>query len=381
VTRPLQASDGVITPAPHGYGMRDMRTGFPAGKPDTIVPLRARRPAAAHPAGWSGSPSRRPAVPVGRIVLAVLAGIVLVAMTVMWRSGPPSPLPGPRPGPVVQSPASLGAVSWPEAGVSAADITGPGVVAGPGAHRRVPIASVAKVMTAYVLLRDHPLSPGQQGPDIVVQAAEAAAYPAEVRNGDSLVPVTAGERVREHQALEALLLPSADNMAWILARWDAGSQASFVARMNATARALGMIATRYTDPSGLAVSTVSSAADQVVLGTAAMHQPALAAIAAMRSAVIPVAGLVRNLNTLLGQDGIAGLKTGSDFAAGGCVLLASWRDVRGGGSRVLIVAAVLGQPGTDETILPNALAAGRHLMLGLGQALQPESRRHPRHNR
>jgi serine-type D-Ala-D-Ala carboxypeptidase (penicillin-binding protein 5/6) len=361
--------------------MRDMRTGSPAGNPDTTVPLRARRPAAVRPRCRSGSPGRRPAVLAGLIVVAILAGIVLVAVTVMWRSGPSVPPPGPRPGPLAQSPASLGAVSWPEAGVSAADITGLRVVAGPGAHRRVPIASVAKVMTAYIVLRDHPLSPGQQGPDIVVQAAEAAAYPADVRNGDSLVPVTAGERVSERQALEALLLPSADNMAWILARWDAGSQAGFVARMNATARALRMTATRYTDPSGLAASTVSSAADQVVLGTAAMHQPALAAIAAMRSAVIPVAGLVRNLNTLLGQDGVAGLKTGSDSAAGGCVLLASWRDVRGDGSRVLIVAAVLGQPGTDETILPNALGAGRHLMLGLGQALQPGSRRRPRHNR
>lgn len=360
--------------------MREMRTGFPAGKPDTTAPLRARRPAAVRPRRWSRSPGRRPA---GRIVLAVLAGIVLVtvAVTVMWRSDPSSPPPGPQPTPLAQSPASLGAVSWPEAGVSAADITGLGVVAGPGAHRRVPVASVAKVMTAYIVLRDHPLSPGQQGPDIVVQAAEAAAYPAEVRNEDSLVPVTAGERVSERQALEALLLPSADNMAWILARWDAGSQAGFVARMNATARALGMTATRYTDPSGLAASTVSSAADQVVLGTAAMHQPALAAITAMRSAVIPVAGLVRNLNTLLGQDGIAGLKTGSDSAAGGCVLLASWRDVRGGGSRVLIVAAVFGQPGTDATILPNALGAGRHLMLGLGQALRPGSQQRSRHNR
>jgi D-alanyl-D-alanine carboxypeptidase len=42
-------------------------------------------------------------------------------------------------------------------------------------------------------------------------------------------------------------------MAWILARWDAGSQARFVARMNATARALGMTATRHTDPSGRSV--------------------------------------------------------------------------------------------------------------------------------
>lgn len=365
--------------------MRDTRTGSPAGKPGTTVPPRARRPAAERVRRRNGSPARRNGSPGGPlagpaalIVLAVLAGIALV--TVMRRSGPPDQPSGPPPSPLAKPPTSLGAVSWPQAGTAAAEITGVGVVAGPGAHRPVPIASIAKVMTAYIVLRDHPLNPGQQGPDIVVQPAEAAAYPAEVRDGESLVPVAAGERVSERQALEALLLPSADNMAWILARWDAGSRAGFVARMNATARALGMTATRYTDPSGLAASTVSSAVDQVVLGTAAMHQPALAAIAAMRAAVIPVAGLVRNYNALLGQDGIAGLKTGSDSAAGGCVLLASWRDVRGGG-RVLIVAAVLGQPGTDETILPNALGAGRHLMLGLGQALQPASRRRPRQHR
>jgi serine-type D-Ala-D-Ala carboxypeptidase (penicillin-binding protein 5/6) len=286
----------------------------------------------------------------------------------LWPSGPP---PDPPPAPLAQRPVSLGTVHWPQAGVSAAHITGLGVVAGPGARRPVPIASVAKVMTAYVVLRDHPLSRGQQGPAIVVQAAEAAAYPAEVRSGESLVPVTAGERISERQALEALLLPSADNMAWILARWDAGSQVRFAARMNAAARQLGMTATRYTDPSGLAASTVSSAADQVLLGRAAMRQPALAAIVAMRSAVIPVAGPVSNLNTLLGQGGIAGLKTGSDSAAGGCVLLAAWRDVRTGGSRILIVAAVLGQPGTPDTILPNALGAGRHLMHNLNRALQP----------
>ena len=125
----------------------------------------------------------------------------------------------------------------------------------------------------------------------------------------------------ERQALEALLLPSADNVAWILARWDAGSAAAFVDRMNAVAHQLGMTSTRYTDPSGLAASTTSSAADQVRLGIAAMGQPALAGIASQSSALIPVAGTVDNLNSLLGEDGIVGLKTGSTSAAGGCALL------------------------------------------------------------
>jgi D-alanyl-D-alanine carboxypeptidase (penicillin-binding protein 5/6) len=261
----------------------------------------------------------------------------------------------------------LGAVSWPADGVSAADISGYGVTDGPGATRQVPIASVAKLMTAYVILHDHPLSANGSGPDITVEPSEAAEYPSQVADGDSLVAIAAGEMLTERQALEALLLPSADNMAWILARWDAGSQAAFVARMNATARRLGMTGTSYTDPSGLASSTTSTAADQVRLGMAAMRVPALAAITAMSMAVVPVAGLVRNYNTLLGQDGIAGLKTGSTQAAGGCLLVAAWSQA--GGRNTLIVAATFGQPGTPGTILPNALQAGHNLVRALDRAL------------
>jgi serine-type D-Ala-D-Ala carboxypeptidase (penicillin-binding protein 5/6) len=320
--------------------------------------------------------------------LACLAGFAVAELRTS-PSGPVASRPQatsptgaftPRGGTAAPSRERLAAVSWPADGVSAADISGFGVVAGPGATRPVPIASVAKVMTAYVILHDHPLPSGGSGPDIAVQVSEAAAYPSQVRDGDSLVPVVAGERLTERQALEALLLPSADNMAWILARWDAGSQAAFVARMNATARRLGMTGTSYTDPSGLDPSTASTAADQVRLGMAAMRVPVLAAIAAMPMAVVPVAGVVRNYNTLLGQDGIAGLKTGSTQAAGGCVLVAAWHNASG--HRTLIVAAVLGQPGTAQTILPNALRAGHNLVLALDRALghgtQPEGPIHAR---
>jgi serine-type D-Ala-D-Ala carboxypeptidase (penicillin-binding protein 5/6) len=142
--------------------------------------------------------------------------------------------------------------------------------------------------------------------------------------------------------------------------------------MNTAARQLGMTATTYTDPSGLDASTTSTARDQARLGMAAMHVPALAAVAAMRTATIPVAGVVRNYNTLLGRDRIAGLKTRSTQAAGGCVLLAAWH--RDGSRDTLIIAATLGQPGTMRTILPNALRAGHALVLSLDDALS----RHPR---
>ena len=105
-----------------------------------------------------------------------------------------------------------------------------------------------------------------------------------------------------------------------------------------------------------------------------MSEPALAQIVALRSAVIPVAGVVRNYNTLLGQDGITGLKTGSDTAAGGCILLAAWKQVRG--HDTLIVAATFGQPGTMATMLPTALQAGHQLVLVLGRALAGHSAQH-----
>ena len=103
-----------------------------------------------------------------------------------------------------------------------------------------------------------------------------------------------------------------------------------------------------------------------------MRVPVLATIAAMPAAVVPVAGLVRNYNTLLGQDGITGLKTGSTRAAGGCVLIAARHQA--GPHHTLIVAATFGQPGTAQTILPNALQAGRLLVLSLDRSLARSGR-------
>jgi D-alanyl-D-alanine carboxypeptidase (penicillin-binding protein 5/6) len=307
----------------------------------------------------------------GLAVLGGLAGLVIAQLARPAAVSAPTDWPSvtstatTRPTPPGQP--RLGPVSWPAAGVSAAGLSGYGLIDGPGATRPGPIASVAKLMTAYVILQDHPLSATGSGPDITVEPSEAAAYRSQLAAGDSLVAVTAGETITERQALEALLLPSADNMAWILARWDAGGQAAFTDRMNAVARRLAMTGTDYTDPSGLDPSTTSTAADQVRLGLAAMEVPVLAAITAEPTAVVPVAGLVRNTNNLLGRDGIVGLKTGSTQAAGGCLLVAAWSEVNG--HRTLIVAATFGQPGSAGTILPNALQAGRQLVLALDTAL------------
>jgi serine-type D-Ala-D-Ala carboxypeptidase (penicillin-binding protein 5/6) len=234
---------------------------------------------------------------------------------------------------------------WPAYGQAAFVRTGQSQIhAGPNQHVAA-IASVAKVMTAYLVLRDHPLEFGQEGPTITLTDADVADTDRRRRQQESVVPVADGEQLTELEALQALLLPSANNIAAVVARWDAGSEDRFVARMNATARSLGMTRTRYTDPSGYDDATVSTAADQLRIVDRALRVPAFASIVATSSATLPVAGTVHNTDTLLGYDGFVGVKTGSDEAAGGCFAFRAIRWIDG--KQTTITGVVLGQPGRD----------------------------------
>jgi D-alanyl-D-alanine carboxypeptidase (penicillin-binding protein 5/6) len=235
--------------------------------------------------------------------------------------------------------------AWPTAGQAAVRIGQSPVQAGPNQHAAA-IASVAKVMTAYLVLRDHPLRPGEDGPTITLTDADVADTDRRRGQDESVVSIAAGEQLTERQALQALLLPSANNIAGVLARWDVGSEGGFVVRMNAVARSLGMTHTRYTDPSGYDDATVSTAADQVRIVDRAMRLPAFASIVATPSATLPVAGTVHNTNRLLGQNGFVGVKTGSDDAAGGCFAFRAIRWIDG--KRTTITGVVLGQPGYDH---------------------------------
>jgi D-alanyl-D-alanine carboxypeptidase (penicillin-binding protein 5/6) len=247
---------------------------------------------------------------------------------------------------------------WPEQGQGAFVESGESQIhAGPNQHP-APIASVAKVMTAYLVLRDHPLRAGRDGPTITLTDADVADTHRRRRQQESVVSIAAGERLTERQALQALLLPSANNIAAVLARWNTGSVDRFVGRMNATARSLGMTETRYTDPGGYDDATVSTAADQVRIVDRAMRLAVFATIVATPSVTLPVAGTVHNTNALLGHDGFVGVKTGSDDAAGGCFAFRAIRWV--GGKRTVITGVVLGQSGHDK--IAAGLAAANALV-------------------
>jgi D-alanyl-D-alanine carboxypeptidase (penicillin-binding protein 5/6) len=188
---------------------------------------------------------------------------------------------------------------WPARGQAAFVLAGQSQVhAGPNQHAAA-IASVAKVMTAYLVLRDHPLRPGWNGPTITLTDADVADTDRRRRRQESVVSIGAGET---H--------------------------------------------TRYTDPSGYDDATVSTAADQVRIVDRAMRLPAFASIVATSTAALPVAGIVHNTNTLLGHNGFVGVKTGSTAAAGGCFAFRAIRWIDG--KRTTITGVVLGQPGHDR---------------------------------
>jgi D-alanyl-D-alanine carboxypeptidase (penicillin-binding protein 5/6) len=241
-------------------------------------------------------------------------------------------------------------VAWPQQG-QAALVVGAGRPAASPDQGSVPIASLAKVMTAYLTLERYPLSGTQSGFTITVTAAEDEADAADAAQDQSDVPVEAGEQLNERQLLEALLIPSGNNIAEMLASAVAGSEPRFVAEMNAQARALGMDHTTYTDPSGFDPGTVSTAADQLRVFQRAMRFAVFREIGSAASVTLPVAGTLTNFDPLIAA-GYAG-KTGSDSAAGGC--LAFFTDVTVGGHPRTAVGVVLGQgEGNDTSALLGA---------------------------
>lgn len=230
-------------------------------------------------------------------------------------------------------------LSWPGQGQSAVMVDGVGSLGSEGAQKSAPIASVAKVMTAYVILQGHPLKGDEEGETITVdQKAEDESK----RPDESTAPLTKGQQLSQRQMLQLLMIPSGNNAARLLARWDAGSEDAFIDKMNDAAKKLGMTGSTYTDPSGLEKTTVSTATDQLKLAQAVMRNEVFRGIVDMPEIEIEgIDGKIYNNNNLLLQPGVSGIKTGSSTPAGGNLLWSANTKVDG---KVLwIYGAVMGQ--------------------------------------
>ncbi len=209
------------------------------------------------------------------------------------------------------------------------------VLASHAAARHLPVASTTKLMTAYVAMKELPLSK-------IVRAAPY--YPI---YGESLLGLTPGQRISVRDLLYGLILRSGNDAAYDLAVAAAGSERRFVRQMNRRAAALGLVDTHYANPIGLdEVGNYSSARDLTTLAQRLLRIPVFAKIADSRSAVLRSIHPRRRIDTrnslLLRESWTTGVKTGHTFDAG-YVLVGSGR--RKGAD---LISAVIGAPSETD---------------------------------
>jgi len=222
-------------------------------------------------------------------------------------------------------------------------------------------ASTTKMMTAYVVLKLAEADPKVL--DEVITFTERAD-----KTSGSTSDVNAGEKVTARELLYGLMLPSGNDASVAFAEHFGarlpGAEGEtpydrFVAKMNATAKELGMDGTGYRNTHGLtAKGHVTTASDLVKLAHAAMQNELFRkAVATRRYATTldSAAGYKRNIvwdntDVLLDYEGFYGVKTGTTDPAGACLVSAGKR-----GDKPLYVV-VLG-----ATTSPNRYLDARNL--------------------
>ncbi|HWB39351.1 MAG TPA: serine hydrolase [Candidatus Saccharimonadales bacterium] len=271
--------------------------------------------------------------------IAGLAILMILGGYGYWALHRPLPYLRPQqtsPNIVVTAPA--GSLTWPKTGQQAIGLVDGGTLQTHGKQTPVPTASTAKLITALMVLRDKPVGLGQTGPTITLTASDVALYQKYAAQNGSVVRVVAGEKISEYQMLQALMLPSANNVADSLAVWAYGSLPAYAKAANSYLATLNLQNTHVgSDASGLDPSTTSTASDLVLIGQLAMQNPVLAQIVGQKTATIPVAGKIKNVNFLLGTNHIVGIKTGNSDQAGG-VFVSAVSITLNGDPRTLVIA-------------------------------------------
>lgn len=216
---------------------------------------------------------------------------------------------------------------WPEYGQAAYGVVNEGVLAESNdSEQAVPVASLAKVITALAILKEKPLKPGEQGPSILLSEKDEELFQKYLAINGTVVPVKAGETISQYQAMQAMLMMSANNMADTLVLWVFGSIDNYNNYANKMLDEYGFKKTTVADSTGFSPSTKSTASEMVKLGILYLSDPVLREIAMQEEANIPFAGVISNYNSTINKGGIIGLKVGYTDEAGRSFLVADIRD-------------------------------------------------------
>ncbi|HET8670683.1 MAG TPA: serine hydrolase, partial [Candidatus Saccharimonadales bacterium] len=235
-------------------------------------------------------------------------------------------------------------LTWPSRGYAALGAKGFGTLETHGSQSARPMASIAKVVTALAILEKYPIKQGQLGPTITITQQDVDIFNKYFGMGGAYVRVEKGEEITLYQALQAILLPSANNMADSLAIWAFGSMDAYHGYANALLKRSGLKRTTVAiDASGFSPASTSTPSDLIRLGELALSNTVIAEIVAQKSASIPVHGVVYSANSRLGYNSVIGIKTGLTDQAGGCFLFAANHEVAKGKS-VTIIGVIMGTP-------------------------------------
>lgn len=299
----------------------------------------------------------------GRIALIVLLVVLLATLGggggyVWWASSAALPAPTVTSQAPAASPGAPASLVVPADGSLRLSVDGgeqylgpdaSGVFASSGGDDARPIASIAKLVTALVVLDAHPLQGADDpGPTVSFTEADTDLYDRFYVQGVTIAKMPDGTRMPLHDALATMLLPSASNYAVAIARWGFGSEGAYVDAARSWLRDNGLNDTRIVDATGIDARNTSTPGDLVALGRLAAANPAIAAITSMRSISVTGAGTVTNTNDLLGTLGVDGLKTGNLGDGTFNLLFTASLDV-GIGSPLKITGVRLGGATHDST--------------------------------
>lgn len=192
-------------------------------------------------------------------------------------------------------------------------------------------ASLTKLMTVYLAFEAIKAGRLSLSSELPVSAHAS-------RQPPSKIGLPPGATISLEKALETVIVKSANDIAVVIAEAVSGSEAAFVAQMNATARALGMTATRFANPNGLPdIAQVTTARDMGLLAQAILREhPAHAHFFALEHVQVGRSALRSHNNLLRSFDGADGMKTGFICASGYNVVASATRNGR------KLVAVVLG---------------------------------------
>lgn len=221
-----------------------------------------------------------------------------------------------------------------------------------GSAEALPMASIAKVVTALVVLDARPITDGA-GPTITLSTADYQSYLDYTAQGSRSLAVFQGETWSEHEMLQAMLLGSSNNHADSLARWAFGSVDAYVEAANTWLAARGFTGTRVVDATGLDAESVGTGTDLARLAALAATDPVVSDIIAHPASALAGRRGVENKTAFLADEGVVGISNSYTDAAGRCLLFTA--NVVSGESTFVFAGAIVGEP--DEDTLEADVAA------------------------